>query len=109
LAGQVWERIRVAAHASDGGLIVARNGGNGTTTFELRWQEGQPARSLQITVRETDGMIQASWMVAPGYGRTMDAASVAASDFEIAKVESAILLLVDQPRWAQSAVPTIPW
>jgi hypothetical protein len=60
LAAQVWERIRVAAHASDGGLIVARNSGSGTSTFELRWHEGQPARSLTITVGEADGMIQAS-------------------------------------------------
>jgi hypothetical protein len=39
----------------------------------------------------------------------MDAPSDAASEFEIAKIESAILLLVDQPRWSHGAVPTIPW
>lgn len=104
-----WERIRTAAHASDGALTVDRSESEGVTVFELRWQEGQPSRSLQITVDETDGMIQAAWIVAPGHGRSVDAPSLVASELEISKVESVILLLVDQSRWAQSAVPTIPW
>ena len=104
-----WERIRTAAHASDGALTVDRSESEGVTVFELRWQEGQPSRSLQITVDETDGMIQAAWTVAPGHGRSVDAPSLVASELELSKVESVILLLVDQSRWAQSAVPTIPW
>ena len=56
-----------------------------------------------------DGMIQAAWILAPGYGRSVDAPSVAASGFEISKIESVILLLVDQPRWTHSAIPSIPW
>jgi hypothetical protein len=109
LVGMTWGRMGTAAQASDGALTVDRSENQGVTVFELRWQDGQPARSLQITVDQTDGMIQAAWMVAPGYGRSVDAPSVAASGFEISKVESVILLLVDQPRWAHGAVPTIPW
>ena len=101
--------LRTAAHASDGALTVARSEDKGVTVFEVRWQEGQPARSLQITVDQTDGMIQAAWIVAAGHGRSVDAPSVVASEFEISRVESVILLLVDQPRWARSAIPTIPW
>jgi len=109
LAVTTWERIRTAAHASDGALTVARSEDKGVTVFEVCWQEGQPARSLQITVDQTDGMIQAAWIVAAGHGRSVDAPSVVASEFEISRVESVILLLVDQPRWARSAIPTIPW
>lgn len=104
-----WERIRTAAHASDGALTVDRSESNGVTIFELRWQEGQPARSLQITVDETDGMIQAAWIVASGHGRSVDAPSIPASGLETSKLESVILLLVDQPRWAHGAIPSIPW
>jgi hypothetical protein len=109
LAVTTWERIRTAAQASDGALTVDRSESKGVTVFEERWQEGQPSRSLQITVDQTDGMIQAAWILAPGHGRSVDAPSVAASELEISKVESVILLLVDQSRWAHSAVPTIPW
>jgi hypothetical protein len=109
LAVTTWERIRTAAHASDGALTVDRSEDKGVTVFEVRWQEGQPARSLQITVDQTDGMIQAAWIVAAGHGRSVDAPSVVASEFEISRVESVILLLVDQPRWARSAIPSIPW
>ena len=109
LVATTWERVRTAAHASDGALIVNRSEHQGLTVFELRWQEGQPSRSLQITVDQTDGMIQAAWIVPPGYGRSVDAPSVGASGFDIAKVESVILLLIDQPRWASSAIPSIPW
>src|ERR1044071_9313004 len=66
-----WERIRTAAQASDGALTVGRSENKGVTIFELRWQEGQPSRSLQITVDQTDGMIQAAWIVAPGHGRSV--------------------------------------
>lgn len=109
LVGATWERIRMAAQASDGALAVERSEHQGVTVFELRWQEGQPARALQISVDQTDGMIQAAWIMPPGYGRSVDAPSVGASGFEISKVESVILLLVDQPRWAHSAIPPIPW
>ena len=109
LATTTWERIRTAAHASDGALTVDRSESRGITVFELRWQEGQPPRSLQITVDQADGMIQAAWIVPTGHGRSVDAPTVAASELEIARVESVILLLVDQSRWAHNAVPTIPW
>jgi hypothetical protein len=109
LVATTWERICTAAHASDGALTADRSEHQGVTVFELRWQEGQPTRALQISVDQADGMIQAAWIVPPGHGRSVDAPSVAASGFEISKVESVILLLVDQPRWASSAVPTIPW
>jgi hypothetical protein len=109
LAGTAWERIRTAVHASDGALAVDRSEHQGVTVFELRWQEDQPARSLQISVDQTDGMIQAAWLVPPGHGRSADAPSVEASGFEISKLESVILLLIDQPRWVHSAIPTIPW
>jgi hypothetical protein len=109
LAATTWERIRTAAHASDGALTVDRSENKGVTVFELHWQEGQPPRSLQITVDQADGMIQAAWIVPPGHGRSVDAPSVAASGLDITRVESVILLLVDQSRWAHSAVPTIPW
>jgi len=104
-----WDRIQTAAQASDGALTVDRSESKGVTVFELRWQDGQPPRSLQITVDQADGMIQAAWIVAPGHGRSVDAPTVAASELKIAKVESVILLLVDQSRWAHSAVPSIPW
>ena len=109
LVGTTWDRIRTAAQASDGALTVDRREKDGVTVFELHWHEGQPDRSLQITVDQPDGMIQAAWVVASLYGRSVDAPSVPASEFEIARLESVILLLVDQPRWAHNAIPTIPW
>jgi hypothetical protein len=109
LAGTTWEHVRTAVHASDGALAVDRSQHQGVTVFELRWQEGRPARALQITVDPTDGMIQAAWLVPPGYGRSVGSSTVAASGFEISKLDSVILLLVDQSRWDHGAVPTIPW
>jgi hypothetical protein len=109
LVATTWEWVRTAAHASDGALVASRNEHQGVTVFELHWQEGQPSRSLQITVDQAEGMIQASWIMPQGFGRSVDAPSVGASGFEISKVESVILLLVDQPRWASNAVPPIPW
>ena len=108
LVATTWERVRTAAHASDGALVASRNEHQGVTIFELHWQEGQPSRSLQITVDQADGMIQAAWVMPTGFGRSVDAPSVGASGFEISKVESVILLLIDQPRWASNAVPAIP-
>jgi hypothetical protein len=99
----------VAAHASDGALTAERNERDGVTVFALRWQEGQPTRALKISVDHTDGMIQAAWIVPPGHGRSVDSPSVPASGFEISKLESVILLLIDLPRWAHGAVPSIPW
>src|SRR5581483_1179185 len=109
LAECIWERVRAAGHASDGAIVVDRNSGGARTTFQLHWQESQPARSLQIVVDEVDGTIQASWVVATDYGRSVDAPSVMASRFEIAQLESVILLLIDQRRWAGGALPMIPW
>jgi hypothetical protein len=109
LAATTWERICTAAQASDGALTADRSENQGVTVFELRWQEGQPSRSLRISVDQADGMIQAAWIVPPGYGRSVDAPSVAACGFDISKVESVILLLVDQPRWTHGAIPSIPW
>jgi hypothetical protein len=109
LVATTWERVRTAAHASDGALVASRNEDQGVTVFELHWQEGQPSRSLQITVDQAEGMIQAAWIMPPGFGRSVDAPSVGASGFEISKIESVILLLIDQPRWASNAVPPIPW
>ena len=109
LVATTWERVSTAAHASDGALVARRNEHQGVVVFELHWQEGQPSRSLQITVDQADGMIQAAWIMPPGLGRSVDAPSVGASGFEIAKIEAVILLLIDQPRWASNAVPSIPW
>jgi hypothetical protein len=109
LVATTWERICTAAQAGDGALTVDRSESKGVPVFELRWQEGQPARSLQITVDQTDGMIQAAWIVAPGHGRSVDAPSLVASELEISKVESGFLLLVDQSCWTHGAVPSIPW
>jgi hypothetical protein len=109
LVTTTWERVRTAAHASDGALVASRNEHQGVTVFELHWQEGQPSRSLQITVDQAEGMIQAAWIMPTGFGRSVDAPSVGASGFEISKIESVILLLIDQPRWASNAVPPIPW
>ena len=109
LTERIWEQVRAAGHASDGALLVDRNSGGARTTFQLHWQESQPARSLQIVVDEVDGTIQASWVVATDYGRSVDAPSVMASRFEIAQLESVILLLIDQRRWAGGALPMIPW
>ena len=109
LVATTWERICTAAQASDGALTADRSVDQGVTVFELRGQEGQPARALQINVDQRDGMIQAAWIVPAGYGRSVDAPSVRAAGFEISKLESVILLLVDQPRWTRSAIPPIPW
>jgi hypothetical protein len=109
LVATTWARICTAAQASDGALTADRSEDQGVTVFERRWQERQPARALQINVDQRDGMIQAAWIVPPGYGRSVDAPSVRASGFEISKLESVILLLVDQPRWTLGAIPPIPW
>jgi hypothetical protein len=109
LASTTWERVCTAAPASDGALTADRNESQGVSVFELRWQEGQPTRALKISVDRMDGMIQAAWIVPPGHGRSVDAPSVPASGFEISKLESVILLLIDVPRWAHGAVPSIPW
>ena len=109
LPGLIWERIRDAEDAADGAIKVDRRDGTALTTFQLWWQEGEPERALQIVVDETEGLVQASWVVAPGYGRSVDAPSVEASRFDLAKLESAIGLLVDQQRWARGAIPMIPW
>lgn len=105
----MWGRIRAAEEAGDGAIKVERRSGTALTTFQLWWQEGEPERSLQIVVDETQGIIQASWLVAPGYGRSVDSPRVEASDFDLAKLESAIELLADQRRWARGAMPMIPW
>ena len=105
----IWDRIRAAEEAGDGALKVDRRNGIALTTFQLWWQEGQPERALQVVVDETEGVVQASWIVAPGYGQSVDAPSVEASRFELAKLEAAIALLVDQRRWARGAIPMIPW
>ncbi|HYU20411.1 MAG TPA: hypothetical protein VEQ11_17110 [Chloroflexota bacterium] len=105
----MWARIREAEDAGDGAIKVERRSGTALTTFQLWWQEGQPERALQIVVDETEGVIQASWVVAPGYGQSVDAPSLEASRFDMAKLESAIELLVDQRRWSRGAIPMIPW
>ncbi len=79
------------------------------TTFLLRWQETPPDRTLQIVVDERAGRIEASWVVAPGYGSPVDAPSIEASAFEMAHLESAIRLLVDQSQWSGGVIPMIPW
>jgi hypothetical protein len=109
LPALMWERIRDAEDAADGALKVDRRDGTTVTTFQVWWQEGQPERALQIVVDETEGLIQASWVVAPGYGHSVDAPSVEASRFDLAKLEAVIQLLVDQRRWAHGAIPMIPW
>jgi hypothetical protein len=108
LVATTWERIFTASQASDGALTAERSEREGVTVFELRWQEDHPARALQISVDWEDGMIRAAWVVAPGYGRSVDAPTVATSGFEISSVESVIMLLVDQPRWTNGAIPSIP-
>jgi hypothetical protein len=105
----IWDRIRDAEDAADGAVKVDRKTGTAVTTFQVWWQEGQPDRALQIIVDETEGLIQASWVVAPGYGHSVDAPSIEASRFDLAKLESVVELLVDQRRWAHGAVPMIPW
>ena len=105
----IWERIRAAEDAADGAITVDRRSGITLTTFQLWWQESQPDRALQIVVDGTEGLIQASWVVAPGYGQPVDAPRVEASGFDLAKLEAAIELLVDQRRWARGAIPMIPW
>jgi phosphatidate phosphatase APP1 len=109
LAEAIWEQVRAAGQASDGAIVVDRNSSSARTTFSMKWQESAPTRTLQIVVDETDGTIQASWVVATDYGRSVDAPRISASDFEVAKLESVILLLIDQRRWAAGALPMIPW
>lgn len=58
---------------------------------------------------ERAGRIEASWVVAPGYGSRVDAPSIEASAFEMAHLESAIRLLVDQSQWSGGVIPMIPW
>jgi hypothetical protein len=60
-------------------------------------------------VDETEGVIQASWIVTSQYGQSVDAPSIDASRFDIARLEAAIELLVDQRRWARGSIPMIPW
>ena len=105
----IWGRIRDAAHVSDGAITVDRNGRAALTTFHLWWQEGQPDRALRIVVDETEGRVQASWVVAPGYGHSVDAPSVEACRFDMSTLEAVIQLLADQRRWACGVVPMIPW
>src|SRR4051812_833588 len=105
----IWELIQSVAHASDGAITVEKKRQSTSTIFALFWHEGQPDRSLRILVDEADGMIQASWVVPPNYGRSVDAPNVSVTDFEIASVEAAILLLADQRCWARGAIPMIPW
>ena len=105
----IWGRIRDAEEAADGAIKVDRRSGGALTTFQLWWQEGEPERALQVVVDETEGLVQASWVVAPGYGRSVDAPGLEASRFDLAKLEAAIGLLVDQRRWARGATPMIPW
>ncbi len=105
----LWNRIREAEAAADGAIKVDRSSGIALTTFQVWWQEGQPERALQIVVDETVGLIQASWVVAPGFGQPVDAPSVEASRFDLAQLEAAVELLVDQHRWVRGAIPMIPW
>ena len=105
----IWDRIRDAERAGDGTITVDRTSGITRTTFELLWQESQPERTLRIAVDETDGVIQASWIMAPGYRYAVDGPSVVASRFDLAQLEAAIELLFDQSRWARGAIPRIPW
>ena len=107
LVATTWERVRTAAHASDGALTANRSENHGVTVFELRWQEGQPSRSLQITVDQTDGMIQAAWIMPAGLRPIGGRTERRGVWVRISKVESVILLLIDQPRWASNAVPAI--
>lgn len=109
LVATAWELISTATQASDGALKADRNEQQGVTTFVLRWTEDQPIRALQICIDEADGTIQAAWIMPPGYGRSVDAPSVPASGFDLSKLESAVLLLVEQRRWAHNAIPSIPW
>ena len=109
LVETAWERISTAARSSDGALEADRSEQHGVATFALRWTEDHPARTLQICIDQADGTIQAAWIMPPGYGRSSDAPSVPASGFELSKLESAILLLVEQRRWAHNAIPAIPW
>jgi hypothetical protein len=109
LPALIWDRIRDAEDAADGAITADRRDGTALTTFQLWWREGEPERALQIVVDETEGLIQASWVVAPGYGQSVNAPGVEASRFDLAKLESVIELLVNQRRWAHGAVPMIPW
>ena len=105
----IWDRIGDAVAACDGAITRERKHGSAGTTFRLRWQEIPPDRSLQIVVDERAGRIEASWVVVPGYGSPVDAPSIEASALDIAHVESAIQLLVDQSLWSGGMIPMIPW
>ena len=105
----IWGRIRDAEDAGDGAIKVERTGGAGRTTFQLSWRETQPERALQIVVDEAQGVIQASWVVAPQHGQSVDAPSVEAARFDLAQLEAAIELLIDQRRWGRGIIPMIPW
>ncbi|MBA2449012.1 MAG: hypothetical protein H0V51_13390 [Chloroflexi bacterium] len=105
----IWGRIRDAEDAGDGAIKVERTRGTGRTTFQVSWQEGQPDRALHIVVDEGQGVIQASWVVAPQHGQSVDAPSVEAFRFDLAQLEAAIELLVDQRRWGRGIIPMIPW
>ena len=109
LLAPIWDRIGDAVAACDGAITSERKQGATGTTFLLRWRETPPDRSLQIVVDERDGRIEASWVVAPGYGSPVDAPSIEASTFEMAHLESAIQLLVDQSLWTRGVIPMIPW
>ena len=105
----IWDRICDAVAASDGAITSERKHGPTGTTIRLRWQEIPPARSPQIVVDEREGRIEASWLVAPGYGSPVDAPPIEAATFAIAHLESAIQLLVDQSLWSGGVIPMIPW
>jgi hypothetical protein len=104
-----WELISTAAQASDGALKADRSEQQGVATFMLRWTEDQPVRALQICIDQADGTIQAAWIMPPGYGLSVGAPSVPAAGFDLSNLEAAILLLVEQRRWAHNAIPSIPW
>jgi hypothetical protein len=105
----IWGRIRDAEEAGDGAIKVERTGGAGRTAFQLSWRETPPERALQIVVDEAQGVIQASWVVAPQHGQSVDAPSVEAARFDLAQLEAAIELLIDQRRWGRGIIPMIPW
>jgi hypothetical protein len=109
LRESIWDRIREVEAAADGAITIERTGDGARETFQLAWQEGQPKRTLQVVVDEAEGSIQGSWVLDPGAGRRVDAPSVEASRFEMAQLEMAIELLVDQRRWARGGIPMIPW
>jgi hypothetical protein len=109
LATLIWEQIGVAERASNGAIAAERSNSSSRTSFQVQWKDSQPARSLQITVDEADGTIQASWIMPAGYGRSVDSPRIGATEFDISKLEAVILLLIDERRWAGGALPMIPW